>query len=216
VLRGVGKHSRADELNCGGCGYDSCRAFAEAFLMGRAERRMCSTFMRKLAEKKTHALMQKMPSAVVIVDDQLRILEYNPNFARFFLEAGGEEGDAAKLERPLLDTVVPFYNLFETALRTGEDVLGKEIRFRGSVYSVTVFTVEKHALVGGIFRDVTQPSVEKEQIIERARQVIQKNLHTVQQIAYLIGENAAESEIALNSIVESFTPEDLEEDGEPR
>jgi iron only hydrogenase large subunit-like protein len=215
VLRSVGKHSPEDELNCGGCGYDSCREFASAFLMGRAERRMCVTYMRKLAEKKTHVLMQKMPSAVVLVDENLRILECNPSFVRFFAP-GEEDAQPRTLEGLPLDALVPFANLFENALQSGEETLGKDIRFRGSVFHVTVFTVEKHAVVGGIFRDETQPAVHKEQIIERARQVIQKNLHTVQQIAYLIGENAAESEIALNAIVDSFTPEKIDEDAEPQ
>jgi hypothetical protein len=95
-------------------------------------------------------------------------------------------------------------------LATGEDLLDKEIRYRGRVFNASVFTIDKDALVGGIFRDATQPAVEKEQIIRRAREVIQKNLHTVQQIAYLIGENAAESEMTLNSIVASFSPETLD------
>jgi PAS domain-containing protein len=215
VLRGVGKHTLEDELNCGGCGYDTCRAFAEAFLMGRAERRMCVTYMRKLAEKKTHALMQKMPSAVVLVDENLRILECNPSFLRFFC-AGDETDTPPAIEGESLEALVPFHNLFETVLETGEEILGKEIRFRGSVFNTTIFPVEKHSVVGGIFRDETQPAVRKEQIIERARQVIQKNLHTVQQIAYLIGENAAESEIALNAIVDSFAPERIDEDAGPK
>jgi predicted RNA binding protein with dsRBD fold (UPF0201 family) len=64
-----------------------------------------------------------------------------------------------------------------------------------------------------IFRDISEPLFQKEQIIDRAREVIQKNLKTVQQIAYLLGENAADSEIILNSIVRSFTPKDVEDRG---
>jgi iron only hydrogenase large subunit-like protein len=214
VLHAVGKNSAADELNCGGCGYDSCREFAAAFLAGRAERRMCVTYMRKLAEKKTHALMQMMPSAVVLTDENLRILEYNPSFARFFAPPGSDPEPRA-LEKHRLDELVPFYNLFTSVLETGEDVPGRDIRFRGRVFHVTVFSVERHSVVGGIFRDETQPSVHKEQIIDRARQVIQNNLRTAQQIAYLIGENAADSEIALKAIVDSFSPETVDEDGEP-
>ncbi len=60
-------------------------------------------------------------------------------------------------------------------------------------------------------QDITKPIFQKEQIIERARDVIQKNLKTVQQIAYLLGENAAESEITLDSIVRSFSPEEIRE-----
>jgi iron only hydrogenase large subunit-like protein len=212
VLRSVGKNAAEDELNCGGCGYDSCRGFASAFLMGRAERRMCVTYMRKLAEKKTHALMQKMPSAVVLVDDNLRILECNPSFARFFAPP---DAPLRALENQMLEELVPFYNLFRNVLDTGEEIPGRDIRFRGRVFHVTIFSVERHTVVGGIFRDETQPAVRKEQIIDRAREVIQKNLRTVQQIAYLIGENAAESEIALNAIVDSFSPENVEGHGQP-
>jgi iron only hydrogenase large subunit-like protein len=202
VLRSVGKFTVEDELNCGGCGYDSCREFAKAFMIGRAERNMCAGYMRKLAQKKTHVLMQKMPSAIVIADENLKIVEYNPSFARFF---GGDDPDVT-LEGTELSALVPFFNLFRTVLTAGNELPDREVRFRGRVFSCSIFTIEKDALVCGIFRDATKPTLEKEQIIERARQVIQKNLLTVQQIAYLIGENAAESEITLNSIVESFLP----------
>ena len=62
ALRGVGKLSADDELNCGGCGYDTCREFAIALIAQKAERAMCVTYMRKLAHKKANALIQKMPS----------------------------------------------------------------------------------------------------------------------------------------------------------
>ena len=58
------------------------------------------------------------------------------------------------------------------------------------------------------------PAMQREQIIKRARHVIQQNLMTVQKIAYLMGENAAESEIILNSIVESFTAREMEDDND--
>jgi iron only hydrogenase large subunit-like protein len=209
ALRSVGKLTADDELNCGGCGYDSCREFARALAIRRAERQMCVSYMRKLAQKKTHVLMQKMPSAVVIADEQLRVVECNPRFAEFF---GADGGSAESLAGADLASLVPFFSLFRRVLATGEEFLDREIRFRGKVFNASVFGIEKDSLVGGIFRDATQPAVEKEQIIRRAREVIQKNLLTVQQIAYLIGENAAESEMALNAIVRSFTPAGTERD----
>ena len=84
ALRTVGKYSAEDELNCGGCGYDSCRDFAHALIARNAERMMCATYTRKLAQKKANALLQKMPSAVVIVDEDLKIIECNVNFVRPF------------------------------------------------------------------------------------------------------------------------------------
>ena len=80
ALRNVGKFSPDDELNCGGCGYDTCREFGIALIGQKAERAMCVTYMRQLAHKKANALIQKMPSAVVIVNDAMRVIEFNAAF----------------------------------------------------------------------------------------------------------------------------------------
>jgi hypothetical protein len=43
-------------------------------------------------------------------------------------------------------------------------------------------------------------------IAQRGQEVIRKNLKTVQEVACLLGENMAETEILLRSLVEGFTP----------
>jgi iron only hydrogenase large subunit-like protein len=213
MLRSVGMYSPEDELNCGGCGYDSCRDFARAYLNGKAERSLCSAYMRKLAQKKANALMTKMPAAVVIVDADLKIIECNPSFLRMFVDGTDvRTEDNPGLEGVELESVVPFHSLFSSVLETGTDIVDRDIRHRKGIIHASIFTIEKNAVAGAILEDITEPSVRKEQIIKRARQVIEQNLKTVQQIAFLIGENAAESEITLNSIVESFTPADVEEE----
>jgi len=208
ALRAVGKFSVEDELNCGGCGYDSCRDFAHALIARNAERMMCATYTRKLAQKKANALLQKMPSAVVIVDENLKIIECNTNFVHLFAEDVEQSKD---LEGSAIDAVIPFSYLFRRVLDSGEDIVGHDIRYQRSILNTTVFTIEPHSVMCGIFQDITKPIFQKEQIIGRAREVIQKNLKTVQQIAYLLGENAADSEIILNSIVRSFSPEEVDD-----
>lgn len=208
ALRTIGKHGPEEELDCGGCGYDSCRDFAHALIAGTAERMMCATYTRKMAQKKAHALLQRMPSAVVIIDEHLKILECNTSFARLFATNGESSAD---LEGSPLGAVIPFPHLFRRVLESGEDIVNHDIRFLRKILNTSIFAIEKNSIIGGIFRDITQPSVQKEQIIGRAQEVIEKNLKTVQQIAFLLGENAAESEIILNSIVQSFSPEDLED-----
>jgi PAS domain-containing protein len=208
ALRTVGKYSVEDELNCGGCGYDSCRAFASALIAKNAERMMCATYTRKLAQKKANALLQKMPSAVVIVDDELKIIECNANFMRLF---AADVEDSKTLEGSALAAVIPFSYLFRRVLESAEDILSHDIRYHRSILNTSVFAIEPHSVMCGIFQDITKPVFQKEQIIGRAREVIQKNLQTVQQIAYLLGENAADSEIILNSIVRSFSPEEIDE-----
>ena len=208
ALRTVGKYSADDELNCGGCGYDSCRDFARALINRNAERMMCATYTRKLAQKKANALLQKMPSAVVIVNEDLKIIESNKHFARLFAMA---DAPSTEMDGGALCVEVPFSNLFKRVLESGKDIVGHDIRYQRSILNTSIFTIEPHAVLCGIFQDITQPIFQKEQIIARAREVIQKNLNTVQQIAYLLGENAADSEITLNSIVNSFSPEEADE-----
>ena len=67
-----------------------------------------------------------------------------------------------------------------------------------------VFPIESGRMAGGILQDITEPAVVREQIIQKTQDVIRKNVTTVQQIAYLLGENAAETELILGSIIESF------------
>jgi iron only hydrogenase large subunit-like protein len=209
ALRTVGKHSAEDELNCAGCGYDSCRDFARALIAGNAERMMCATYTRKLAQKKAIALLQNMPSAVVIVDESLKIIECNANFVHLFAT---DIENTKDLEGSALGAVIPFSSLFLRVLETGEDIVSHDIRYQRSILNTSIFTIELHSVMCGIFQDITKPIFQKEQIIGRAREVIQKNLKTVQQIAYLLGENAADSEIILNSIVRSFSPEEVGDD----
>jgi len=77
----MGKWTEKEELNCSGCGYDNCREFAKALLDGKAERTMCISYMRKIAQNKASVLLQKIPSGVVMVDENLKIIDCNRQFA---------------------------------------------------------------------------------------------------------------------------------------
>ena len=211
ALQTVGKYGPEDELNCGGCGYDNCREFAKALIDGKAEKVMCAAYMRKLAQKKTNALMEKVPSAIVLVDEQIRLIECNLNFARI-LGPDVEKAFRIKpgLEGVFLREIAPFHSLFKTVLEKEEDMLNRDLRYKKSVLHIDIFAIEKHRVICGIFQDITKPTIHKEAMIQKAQEVIKKNLATVQQIAYLLGENAAESEVILNSIIQSVTTPEVE------
>lgn len=217
AMRSIGKYGTKDELNCSGCGYDCCRDFARALVLGNAERDMCVSWMRKLAQKKANALIRTMPSGIVIADEGLRIVECNSRFASIMGKDIEELFEAKPgLEGASLEKIVPFHKLFSSVLEIGEDIQDRDIRYNNSILHVSIFSIERHRFVGAILADVTTPSVRKDQVIRKARQVIQKNLATVQKIAYLLGENAAETEVMLDSIVESFRPEREHENGEEK
>lgn len=204
TLLKIGKQSEKDELNCGGCGYDSCRDFAKAILSGKAETRMCVSYMRNLAQRKANALLRTMPYAGVIVDENLQILECNPQFAKVF----GEEltfQAVPGLAGASLSVIVPFWELFKTVLETDKELTRRNLRYGNQLLDVSIFTIEPNHVIGAILLDVTQTEMRREQIVEKAQQVIQNTLATAQDIAFRMGQNAAESELILNSIIEGFT-----------
>jgi hypothetical protein len=151
-----------------------------------------------------------MPSAAVIVNDELRVIDSNPKFRSMVSEEFDSDLMSPTLENAELSALLPFFRLFQRVLESGEDILDRDIRWKGKIIHLSIFTIEPTCVVGAILQDITQSTLRKEQIIARAQEVVQKNLKTVQQIAFLIGENAADSEITLNTIVDSFSSEDVE------
>lgn len=211
ALSMIGKYSEKDEINCGGCGYNSCREFVKAYLEDRSEPNMCVSYMRKIAQDKSSALLGKIPSGVVIVNDHLKVIEANRNFARIM---GGEIESIFETIPGLVDAdlqkLVPFHKLFASVLATGEEHLERDVRFGSKMLHISIFSIQKNKMLGAILRDMSEPFIQREEVVSRAKAVNQKNLETVQKIAYLLGENASETEDMLNSIVEFYTPSEVE------
>lgn len=221
ALRRIGKFSNEDELNCGGCGYDTCRNFAKALLEGKAEPPMCVSYLRKQAQKKANALLRCMPSGVVIVDKNLSIIECNRKFASSFGEDTLTAFDACPgLAGADLRRIVPFSKLFESSLKTGRDVHRDSYKLDNRLFSITVFNIEPNEVAGAVIFDVTRTEMRREQIAERARKVIDKNLETVQEIACRLGEHMADTELLLRSIADDYADEpgsgDVQDTGEER
>lgn len=205
-LRSVGKQSMEDEMNCGACGYDSCRGLAAALLDGRAEASMCVSYMRKIAMNKANALIRSMPAGVVIVDEHLHIVECNRKFAEMLGEETLMVYEAGPgMAQASLAKVAPFVCSLFTSMLTGHDAeLRRDLRVGGRIFSLMLFPVEQGRMVGGILQDITEPAFQRDEVIHKTKEVISKNITTVQQIAYLLGENAAETEMLLRSIVDTL------------
>lgn len=210
ILASIGKYSIEDEINCGGCGYNTCRNFAKALLDGKAEPEMCVSHMKQQAQRKANALLRCIPSPIVIANAQLRIMEYNDKFVETFWndEEHTDIYDKENLHGADLRDFINFTNLFSASLDLEQDIHREHVRFNDKLFDVVVFNIDKKQIVGGIIEDVTNMEMKKEQIAEKAKEVIHKNLATVQQIACTLGEHMAETEVLLRSIAKDFAADD--------
>lgn len=202
VFKTIGKFRPEDEKNCAGCGYNTCREFAQAIIDGKAEASMCVSYLRTLAQKKANALFQIMPSGVIIVNKDLIIQETNANFFKILGLEDQYSADSVDFDGARLDRIITFAGMFKQVLDEGVDILDKDVKYKSKYLKISIFSIEKHELVGAILQDITDPSTAREHTIVQAKTVINKNLDMVQKIAFLLGENAAEVEIALNSIID--------------
>ncbi len=204
ALARVGKYSREDELNCGACGYNTCKEFAKALLEHKAEEAMCHTYLRKNFERTSNALIRFIPAAVVIVDEKLSICECNRNFAQ--MTGTTETYDAlGNLNTIPVENVLPdFSELFESVISNGGEIEKFNQKFNDKIINISVFTISQGKSAGAVIQDITRNELQREQIAEKAREVIRKNVVTVQQVARLFGEHVANAEILLNEIAGSY------------
>lgn len=213
TLKKIGKHTEEDELNCGGCGYSSCRELAVALLDGVAESSMCISYMRKIAMRKAAAMLRCMPAAIVMVDNNMNILEANDSFMKMFTGDMYEIFKARPdgLTGAAIDRIIEFSDIFRTILKTGKDLHKEHYAVKDRLYDINAFTIEPNEIVGAIITDVTQTETNREKISEKAKEVISKNISIVQEIACLLGEHMVETETLLNSIANDYDDKNEEE-----
>ena len=210
ALKKIGKYSEEDELNCGGCGYNTCRELACALLSGEAEPSMCVSYMRKIAMQKAAAMLRCMPSAIVMVDKDLRIVESNEAFMKMFCSdmydifSDRPEG----LNGACIDRIIDFSDIFKETLKTERDIHKEHYAVKNRLYDISAFSIEKNELAGAIITDVTQSEMGREKIAQKAHEVINKNIAIVQEIACLLGEHMVETELLLSTIAQDYDTSD--------
>ncbi len=155
----------------------------------------------------TSALLKNLPSAAVIVDEQLKVIESNESFIRVL----GEDAEMINevipgLAGADLKTLLPYnlYNLFTYVLENDENITGKDVQHDDRLLNVSIYSLKPNKIVGGVFRDMYVAEVRQEEIINRVSEVIDENLKMVQQIAFSLGEGASTTEKMLNSIIETY------------
>ena len=209
VLRKMGKFRPSDELNCGTCGYNTCRDKAIAICQGKAETSMCLPFLRDKAESFSDTIVNNTPNGLIALNDDLEVQQINAAARRIMNLRNATDVLGESVVR-ILDPAV-FLRVKKSGKTERDRVFLAE--YEKYVDQTVVYDKDSRTLVC-IMRDVTDEELEKEkkeafsrQTIETADRVVEKQMRIVQEIASLLGETAAETKIALTKLKESINDE---------
>ena len=207
ILHQMGKFRPEHELNCGSCGYNTCREKAIAIYQGKAEVSMCLPYLKDKAESFSDTIVKNTPNGLIVLNEQLEVQQIN-NAARKIMHIRSASDVLGDQVIRILDPSV-----FMEVLRTGRGVYDRReylAEYKCYVEQTVVHDRESRLLVC-IMRDVTDEENEREkkesisrQTIEVADKVVDKQMRIVQEIASLLGETAAETKIALSKLKESI------------
>ena len=210
ILRQMGKFKPSQELNCGSCGYNTCREKAIAIIQGKAEISMCLPFLKDKAESFSDTIVNNSPNGLIVLNENLEVQQIN-TAARKLMNIRSANDVLGDQVIRILDPAV-----FMTVLSTGRDVRDERVylaEYKRFVEQSVVYDKDSHLLIA-IMRDITDEQNEREkkenisrQTIEVADKVVDKQMRIVQEIASLLGETAAETKIALAKLKESIQDE---------
>lgn len=210
ILKQMGKTKKSDELNCGSCGYNTCREKAIAIYQGKAQISMCLPYLKEKAESFSDSIVSNTPNALIVLNDKFEVQQINAA-AKKLLHIKSDSDVLGDQVVRILDPV-PFIKVLDTKvnLRNKKVYLAEYEKY---VEQTIIYDANCHLLIC-IMRDVTEITKEKskkeeisKQTIEIADKVVDKQMRIVQEIASLLGETAAETKIALTKLKESITDE---------
>lgn len=214
VLEKTGKYTKEDELNCGACGYSSCREKAWAVINGFADVEMCLPYMRERAESMSYEVIQNSPNGIVVIDEALNITDINAK-AKSLLGIGKF--------RPNTECVLDYIKDnadFIEALSKGENIYSKKIKIEAtnSYVELSITHIKNHNMMFAILKDITEKvnynnrlQEVKLETIATTDAVIKKQMRVAQEIASLLGETTAETKVALVNLKKTLN-EDNEGD----
>lgn len=202
ILKKTGKTEKAHELNCGACGYPTCRDKAVAVYQGKAELNMCIPFMHEKAQSMANVVLDTSPNILIIVDSEMKIAEFSRAAEHYFHKTRTEA-----LEMYLYELID--HRDFEYVLENHTSITGKKVTYEeyGITVLETIVYIKDQNGVLGIFQDVSadeeknrQAYKVKVETIEMAQKVIDKQMMVAQQIAGLLGETTAETKVTLTKL----------------
>ncbi len=210
ILKQSGKYIPEDELNCGACGYFSCRDKAIAVYEGMASPDMCMPYMRKKAESRANKIIERDPNGVVEVNEQYQIVQYNEAFRTIFNLPLSQELQGKDIKY-FLDL-----DIFKHEQKDKESFIMTSQKYEKELEILTFDLIEDGMHVA-IVTDITHKIRNKERIInlkektiQNATEVIHKQMRVAQEIASLLGETTAETKVILLDLMKVMREEGKE------
>ena len=209
VLRQMGKFRPEQELNCGSCGYNTCREKAIAICQGKAEISMCLPYLKDKAESFSDTIVENTPNGLFVLNEKLEVQQINSAARRLMNIRSASDVMGAHVAR-ILDP-----ELFLSVLNSRRNISQRTYlaEYKRYVDMTVMYDYDSRLLIG-IMRDVTEEETARERkedisqkTIEVADRVVEKQMRIVQEIASLLGETAAETKIALTKLKESIINE---------
>lgn len=209
ILSKMGKKKPSDELNCGTCGYDTCREKAIAIYQGKAEIEMCLPYLKEKAENFSNIIFDNTPNGLLVLNERLEIQQINPAACRIMnirrpSDVLGSQIVTLLDPKPFLDALESRKSVFQCAYLAEYDRYVEE----------QVLYDQSYRMLFCMLEDVSDEAAEREKKAEMRRQttevadkVVEKQMRIVQEIASLLGETAAETKIALTNLKESMRDE---------
>ena len=209
ILKATGKYNKTQELNCGACGYPTCRDKAIAVFQGKAEQEMCLPHVYEKARSMSNVVLEATPEIVLIVDSAFQIIEFNKRAEDVF---GINKSEAVnKMIFEIMDA-----SDFEQVLDDHLSIKRKKIHLSGLglVLLENIIYIDEMDAMLAIFQDITDEEVEMERqlqmrmdTVDIAQQVIDKQMTVAQEIAGLLGETTAETKVILTQLRDSMMKE---------
>lgn len=204
ILHMTGKYTKRDEKNCGACGYNSCRDKAVAVFQGIAEVEMCVPYMRSKAESFANIIVDHSLHAILVMDSNLVLQQYNPAAEAMFgplipLAVGMNLSDYLNCQD------------YVTAVEIGTKIVGKRVEYPqfGLVTEQMILPAIKAGLLIVIISDISkrekrmkEAETLKSQTVQKATEIIDKQMQVAQEIAGLLGETTAETKGALLELID--------------
>ncbi len=210
VLASTGKTKPSDELNCGACGYSTCREKAWAVVNGYAAVDMCVPYMREKAESMGNVIIENSPNGIIVCDGELRITEINRR-AQAMIGVGAPEY--------IFDCFDP--SAVFKAADSGKPASVSKLRLdrTGKYVDVNIVPLAKEKALLVVLTDITD-RVNYDEELEKVKRgtlavtdtVIEKQMRVAQEIASLLGETTAETKVALLKLKDAMLTDDASKD----